>query len=120
MLISLPPPSPAPPSSFFFSSRRRHTRSDRDWSSDVCSSDLPAGAPYRGADALDAGRTIDTQLLLEMEVGGCDEDMDALALRRLQRFRGSIDVAIVAARQRGDDGTPDRLGHLLDAAQIAV
>src|SRR2546428_1821849 len=27
---------------FFFSSRRRHTRSDRDWSSDVCSSDLGA------------------------------------------------------------------------------
>src|SRR5206468_7580790 len=27
---------------FFFSSRRRHTRSDRDWSSDVCSSDLYA------------------------------------------------------------------------------
>src|SRR5207249_8503842 len=25
---------------FFFSSRRRHTRSKRDWSSDVCSSDL--------------------------------------------------------------------------------
>src|SRR3989440_9081287 len=29
---------------FFFSSRRRHTRSDRDWSSDVCSSDLLAPA----------------------------------------------------------------------------
>src|SRR2546429_5405559 len=26
--------------SFFFSSRRRHTRCSRDWSSDVCSSDL--------------------------------------------------------------------------------
>src|SRR5207249_5588108 len=26
-----------------FSSRRRHTRSKRDWSSDVCSSDLPVG-----------------------------------------------------------------------------
>ena len=25
---------------FFFSSRRRHTRLRRDWSSDVCSSDL--------------------------------------------------------------------------------
>src|SRR5699024_12011443 len=25
---------------FFFSGRRRHTRSKRDWSSDVCSSDL--------------------------------------------------------------------------------
>src|SRR2546422_1918766 len=29
---------------FFFSSRRRHTRCSRDWSSDVCSSDL--GTPY--------------------------------------------------------------------------
>src|SRR2546429_2842173 len=28
---------------FFFSSRRRHTRCSRDWSSDVCSSDLVAG-----------------------------------------------------------------------------
>src|SRR5690349_22857634 len=31
---------------FFFSSRRRHTRSLRDWSSDVCSSDL-SGLFYR-------------------------------------------------------------------------
>src|SRR5688572_32444282 len=29
---------------FFFSSRRRHTRFDCDWSSDVCSSDLPCCA----------------------------------------------------------------------------
>src|SRR5690606_40474842 len=34
---------------FFFSSRRRHTRFSRDWSSDVCSSDLPgkADVPYK-------------------------------------------------------------------------
>src|SRR5438874_8153339 len=31
---------------FFISSRRRHTRSLRDWSSDVCSSDLPEKIPY--------------------------------------------------------------------------
>src|SRR5690606_40750923 len=31
---------------FFFSSRRRHTSFSRDWSSDVCSSDLRA--PFRG------------------------------------------------------------------------
>src|SRR5947199_7812619 len=31
------------PAVFFFSSRRRHTRCLSDWSSDVCSSDLPAG-----------------------------------------------------------------------------
>src|SRR5207247_7894465 len=32
---------------FFFSSRRRHTRSTRDWSSDVCSSDLAEDDPAR-------------------------------------------------------------------------
>src|SRR5699024_11929867 len=31
---------------FFFSSRRRHTRSKRDWSSDVCSSDLAMKLDY--------------------------------------------------------------------------
>src|SRR6185295_13492622 len=41
---------------FFFSSRRRHTRYWRDWSSDVCSSDLPgdklhAFALYPGSPA---------------------------------------------------------------------
>src|SRR5438105_5833687 len=39
---------------FFFSSRRRHTRSTRDWSSDVCSSDLElpsASYAFSGASA---------------------------------------------------------------------
>src|SRR5690554_8110434 len=31
---------------FFFSSRRRHTRCGRDWSSDVCSSDLRHPRPH--------------------------------------------------------------------------
>src|SRR5690606_40201157 len=52
---------------FFFSSRRRHTRFSRDWSSDVCSSDLrqfrrhPAGrhavvlvAAEEGAESVEA------------------------------------------------------------------
>src|SRR5690625_7570797 len=34
---------------FFFSSRRRHTRWPRDWSSDVCSSDLGAIRRGRGS-----------------------------------------------------------------------
>src|SRR5207302_3224296 len=34
---------------FFFSSRRRHTRFSRDWSSDVCSSDLVSQARKFGA-----------------------------------------------------------------------
>src|SRR2546422_4263595 len=40
---------------FFFSSRRRHTRCSRDWSSDVCSSDLAAGRLAEGADGDDDG-----------------------------------------------------------------
>src|SRR5207245_7450283 len=62
---------------FFFSSRRRHTRCYRDWSSDVCSSDLrktlsarrgsgrPSGLPPRTW-AVD-GRTV--LLLLLYAVG---------------------------------------------------
>src|SRR5699024_12080874 len=44
---------------FFFSSRRRHTRSKRDWSSDVCSSDLqePKMLPARLPNILLNGTT---------------------------------------------------------------
>src|SRR6266496_5375431 len=49
---------------FFFSSRRRHTRSLRDWSSDVCSSDLRV----LDLGALQIGdRVQDTLLVLEAE-----------------------------------------------------
>src|SRR5207302_7374503 len=67
---------------FFFSSRRRHTRFSRDWSSDVCSSDLerdhrPARAQVakhaqrQGGERQhdDVGGTDPAQLLVgEMEV----------------------------------------------------
>src|SRR5690625_5391857 len=47
-------------SDFFFSSRRRHTRWPRDWSSDVCSSDLSmaAGELLHSADHLLRNRRI--------------------------------------------------------------
>src|SRR6266542_5669084 len=41
---------------FFFSSRRRHTRCYRDWSSDVCSSDLVGGSSGARTDLLRQGR----------------------------------------------------------------
>src|SRR5439155_17284487 len=43
---------------FFFSSRRRHTRWPRDWSSDVCSSDLGSAdeLPRRRGAAFGGGR----------------------------------------------------------------
>src|SRR2546429_4775023 len=46
---------------FFFSSRRRHTRCSRDWSSDVCSSDLfsgRAGAPSTAGKVRGEGHVI--------------------------------------------------------------
>src|SRR3712207_8643876 len=40
---------------FFFSSRRRHTRYWRDWSSDVCSSDLVVGNTAYVAEGTNGG-----------------------------------------------------------------
>src|SRR2546421_356697 len=59
---------------FFFSSRRRHTRSDRDWSSDVCSSDLCLLGEHsvrvrRGAHVDDVNGLIAQQLVKRCESG---------------------------------------------------
>src|SRR5699024_1257284 len=43
---------------FFFSSRRRHTRSKRDWSSDVCSSDLTGQTVGHGRDVTAVPRDV--------------------------------------------------------------
>src|SRR5699024_11474057 len=52
---------------FFFSSRRRHTRSKRDWSSDVCSSDLGRTVGHPGGGRED---------LLDDRTGrGCQQDV---------------------------------------------
>src|SRR6266576_5466080 len=51
---------------FFFSSRRRHTRSLRDWSSDVCSSDLDgAGGTVQASSAAK---------IINLSLGGPDDD----------------------------------------------
>src|SRR6266511_2458506 len=51
---------------FFFSSRRRHTRFSRDWSSDVCSSDLTL-LVINGDAALDSGAVVTGDLIV---IGG--------------------------------------------------
>src|SRR6266513_3592843 len=63
---------------FFFSSRRRHTRSKRDWSSDVCSSDL-GGDPIHGISHLDAVKLFNEDrhtdaVILIGEIGGSAEE----------------------------------------------
>src|SRR3712207_7456175 len=55
---------------FFFSSRRRHTRYWRDWSSDVCSSDL-SGKLNKGSDSgLSQGHTAPAALGSSVTVWG--------------------------------------------------
>src|SRR5690606_39534205 len=46
---------------FFFSSRRRHTRFSRDWSSDVCSSDLTSLSSNA---RIHSGNTVDTLIFM--------------------------------------------------------
>src|SRR5699024_11990247 len=59
---------------FFFSSRRRHTRSKRDWSSDVCSSDLATGG--RKEKKLEYGDVIRigdfVLLFITDDIGACE------------------------------------------------
>src|SRR5690606_39042326 len=58
---------------FFFSSRRRHTRFSRDWSSDVCSSDLvKQGIIPEIAQGLLAVDAIESQVShFRVNLGGC-------------------------------------------------
>src|SRR5690606_40615379 len=76
---------------FFFSSRRRHTRFSRDWSSDVCSSDLESFWEFWQSEVIsdllqrveDAGAKADQQpffgeLLVEVWVS---EPNDRLGVR---------------------------------------
>src|SRR5690606_40802423 len=59
----------------FFSSRRRHTRFSRDWSSDVCSSDLMHTPP-------DPGKEFEGRTLRIFAVGHAFEDLAIWWLRR--------------------------------------
>src|SRR5256884_195930 len=83
---------------FFFSSRRRHTRCSRDWSSDVCSSDLGAAAVQLGPDAL--------ALAVQMNKGLGIPHADVVAVLKdgfqLQVNRSTICRAVERVARRGE------------------
>src|SRR5439155_16149647 len=72
--------------SFFFSSRRRHTRWPRDWSSDVCSSDLttPDGGGSIGTRSVESIRASGRRIWL---VFGTQRDIHDHPGYRRRRLR---------------------------------
>src|SRR6266542_1069309 len=69
---------------FFFSSRRRHTRCYRDWSSDVCSSDLEIVRAHRQRLLLETGVACGCGAALRLELGERDHAV-ATTCHRLER-----------------------------------
>src|SRR5690554_3192177 len=88
---------------FFFSSRRRHTRCGRDWSSDVCSSDL-LRQRGRGPDAVPGVRRGVRNLLQgpRRQVYGAAGGHSPPHLRK-RRFIAALDILIA-----GGAGAPVR------------
>src|SRR5690606_18550733 len=79
----------------FFSSRRRHTRFSRDWSSDVCSSDLIEEAQNLAPEVLETLRLLtnletSTTKLLHILLIGQPELLDTLALRGLRQLNQRV------------------------------
>src|SRR5215510_10244789 len=58
---------------FFFSSRRRHTRWPRDWSSDVCSSDLQLVALRPTSDVHQGGKPVESGEQLSVDCARLDD-----------------------------------------------
>src|SRR5699024_11984337 len=91
---------------FFFSSRRRHTRSKRDWSSDVCSSDLQvtaAEANLRVARAEhERYKTLMGRQLVSRSQFDASENAFRSAQARLQQARAEFDeIGRASCRERG-------------------
>src|SRR5699024_781247 len=85
---------------FFFSSRRRHTRSKRDWSSDVCSSDLGDVAAHGAVKPVDAQRHA-----VLGDRGAQDGDVGGAGGGRLQGAAAVGHDQVVPARHKTvDDG----------------
>src|SRR5207253_7223588 len=81
---------------FFFSSRRRHTRWPRDWSSDVCSSDL--GDLGRGVDA-QPDEVVLLDELVELRVGGAGE-VSPVVVRREIQWRWHLRSRVIRSEER--------------------
>src|SRR4030043_311476 len=83
---------------FFFSSRRRHTRCSRDWSSDVCSSDLYPNEQWRSSECVYCYTCADLcpTKAVYFPVKGTPEKLASVTLSRRRLILTSA-LAVVAA-----------------------
>src|SRR6266852_1758781 len=98
---------------FFFSSRRRHTRCYRDWSSDVCSSELEWGN-IKAGQAWAAKHTSEDKAAAELCIRFPDAGAYCLDLRLHPRERiGWLETSVDACRKlRNRRAEGNRLGNL--------
>src|SRR3989449_6345374 len=114
---------------FFFSSRRRHTRCSRDWSSDVCSSDLEADlariAPLPNLDGhVRQGDALIDPLTLARALGGATATIaPSREVERLTSARGALFSLAGPAKQQALGelaGAEGALARRLFAAAVAA
>src|SRR5206468_6570651 len=116
----------------FFSCRRRHTRSDRDWSSDVCSSDLlpPAGGVPGAALKRGAFVTLTERGALRGCIGHIAADRELGAVVQEMAVAAALDDPRFAPVTREELGSlaleisvlsePTRLPAPVDAMRVVV
>src|SRR5690606_35149597 len=92
--------------SFFFSSRRRHTRFSRDWSSDVCSSDLEGPTPTLNMSKTERniGFLSGRAALGRIGVGGSGEDGVPEPFRKGRGQRGASRLHRRGEAVKGGEG----------------
>src|SRR2546427_8489331 len=82
------------------SSRRRHTRSDRDWSSDVCSSDLKQKRSEEHTSELQSRSDLVCRLLLVTGVQTCALDRKST---RLNSSHDQISYAVFCLKKKNTE-----------------
>src|SRR5690606_2588789 len=101
---------------FFFSRRRRHTRFSRDWSSDVCSSDLLAELLGASALAAQGRRPVSTPVIAAAVRRALDEEPGMFAP---VAGHPATERALVASFAELSDLTDDALDALAAASPRA-
>src|SRR6266536_1949479 len=100
---------------FFFSSRRRHTRSTRDWSSDVCSSDLLSAGVRLDVDVLGPRKEGDGTVL-----GQAFRDVDEFAAAVIALARQALGVLVRQPRALGLHDRAERVVLRRDQLDLVV